>query len=419
LDERVVTGGRDAQDGAVRWRWGIIAFAAASVIINGFDRQMVAMLKPDILGDFGWDDADYGRLASMFQLGSVGTLLFAGWFLDRVGLKWGYAVGNGAWSLITLAHVAVTSFGGFLALRVALGASESIQTPAAVKAVASWFPTREASLGLGIVNAAPNVGAIVVPLAIPAIALAVGWRMSFVIVGAIGLVWVVAWLAARPPNPPATVSLRALEASDARWADLLKDRRVHGFMIAKILTDQTWWLMMFWLPDFFMRTFGLSSAEIARPTAFVYLLAMTGALSSGWLAGRIIAGGMPAAQARLRVLVGYGAFALVAPLALFAGDLWLAALLIGIVLFAHQGFSTNLLACVVDVFPARRVASVVSMGALAGNLWGAAVLEITGQVLAGGGTYLPIFMAVGSGYLVAAVVVRWLILRPVRGTVPA
>jgi ACS family hexuronate transporter-like MFS transporter len=232
-------------------------------------------------------------------------------------------------------------------------------------------------------------------------------------------VWVVAWLAARPPNPPATVSLRALEASDARWADLLKDRRVHGFMIAKILTDQTWWLMMFWLPDFFMRTFGLSSAEIARPTAFVYLLAMTGALSSGWLAGRIIAGGMPAAQARLRVLVGYGAFALVAPLALFAGDLWLAALLIGIVLFAHQGFSTNLLACVVDVFPARRVASVVSMGALAGNLWGAAVLEITGQVLAGGGTYLPIFMAVGSGYLVAAVVVRWLILRPVRGTVPA
>ena len=410
MGERVEA--RDAVSDAVRWRWGIIAFAAVSVVINGFDRQMVAMLKPDILGDFGWDDADYGRLASMFQLGSVGTLLFAGWFLDRVGLKWGYAIGNGAWSLITLAHVAVTSFGGLVALRVALGASESIQTPAAVKAVASWFPTREASLGLGIVNAAPNVGAILVPLAIPAIALAVGWRMSFVIVGAIGLIWVVAWLAARPPAPPAAVSLRALELSDTTWADLLKDRRVHGFMLAKMLTDQTWWLMMFWLPDFFMRTFGLSASEIARPTAFVYLLAMIGALSSGWLAGRIIAGGLPAAQARLRVLVGYGGFALVAPLALFAGDLWMAALLIGIVLFAHQGFSTNLLACVVDVFPARRVASVVSMGALAGNLWGAAVLEITGRVLAGGGSYLPIFMAVGSGYLVAALVVRWLILRP-------
>lgn len=397
---------------AMPWRWGILAFAVASVIINGFDRQMVAMLKPDILGDFGWNDADYGRLASLFQLGSVGTLLFAGWFLDKVGLKWGYAIGNGAWSLITLLHVAVASFGGFIALRVALGASESIQTPAAVKSVASWFPQRETSFALGIVNAAPNVGAIVVPLAIPAMALAVGWRMSFVIVGGIGLIWVLVWLAARPPQPPATVSLRAIEASDTSWADLLKDRRVHGFMIAKVLTDQMWWLMIFWLPDFFMRTFGLTSAQVARPTAFVYVLAMAGALTSGWLAGRIIAGGVPAPTARLRVLVGYGAIALIAPLALYAPSLWFAALLIGIVLFAHQGFSTNLFACVVDVFPARRVASVVSMGALAGNLWGAAALEITGRILAGGGTYLPLFLAAGSGYLVAAVVIRQLMLRP-------
>jgi ACS family hexuronate transporter-like MFS transporter len=410
---------RAGEGQAMQWRWGILAFAVASVIINGFDRQMVAMLKPDILADFGWDDADYGRLASLFQLGSVGTLLFAGWFLDRVGLKWGYAIGNGAWSLVTLLHVAVTSFGGFIALRVALGASESIQTPAAVKSVASYFPQKETSLALGIVNAAPNVGAIVVPLAIPAMALAVGWRMSFILVGVVGLVWVLVWLVARPPRPPETVSIRALEAPDTGWGDLLKDRRVHGFMLAKVLTDQMWWLMMFWLPDFFMRTFGLTSAEVARPTAFVYVLAMAGALTSGWLAGRMIEGGVPAAQARMRVLLGYGTIALIAPLALFAGDLWLAALLIGIVLFAHQGFSTNLFACVVDVFPARRVASVVSMGALAGNLWGAAVLEITGQLLAGGGSYLPLFVAAGSGYLMAAAVIRLLILKPARGAVPA
>ena len=301
-----------------------------------------------------------------------------------------------------------------MALRVALGASESIQTPAAVKAVASWFPQRQASLAIGIVNAAPNVGAILVPLAIPAMALAVGWRLSFMIVGGMGLLWVLVWLAARPPSPPKPVLLKTLEAPDASWADLLKDRRVHGFMLAKVLTDQMWWLMMFWLPDFFMRTFGLTSAEVARPTAFVYCLAMAGALSSGWLAGRVLAAGVPAAQARIRVLTGYGAIALIAPLALFAGDLWLAALLIGIVLFAHQGFSTNLFACVVDVFPAARVASVVSMGALAGNLWGAALLEITGRVLAGGGTYLPLFVAAGSGYLVAALVIRWLTLRPLR-----
>ncbi len=398
-------------DTTQRWRWGILAFAVASVIINGFDRQMVAMLKPDILADFGWSDADYGRLASLFQLGSVGTLLFAGWFLDRVGLKWGYALGNGLWSGITLLHVAVTSFGGFLVLRVALGASESIQTPAAVKSVASYFPRTETSLALGIVNAAPNVGAIVVPLVIPALALAVGWRQSFMIVGAIGLAWVLLWLLARPPTPRADISLSVLEANDTTWADLLKDRRVHGFMIAKILTDQMWWLMMFWLPDFFMRSFGLTAAEVARPTAFVYLLAMAGALSSGVIGARLIARGMAPADARMRALLGYGSIALIAPLALFVGDLWLAALVIGIVLFAHQGFSTNLFATVVDAFPARRVASVVSIGALAGNLWGAAVLEITGRLLDAGGSYLPLFLVGGAGYLVAAFFVRRMILR--------
>ena len=409
-----------------RWRWGILAFVVASIIINGFDRQMVAMLKPDILADFGWDDAGYGRLAAVFQLGSVATLLFAGWFLDRVGLRLGYALGNGIWSAITLAHVAVASFGGFVLLRAALGASESIQTPAAVKSVASYFPQREASMALGIINAAPNVGAIVVPLAIPAMALAFGWRQSFIIVGAAGFLWLVAWLALRPPPPPVDAPsdaprdaprdalvdapvdalVDAAEVRAERWVDLLKMRQVRVFAIAKLLSDQVWWLMMFWLPDFFMRSFGLTGKEIALPTAFAYVLAMAGALSSGWLSGRLIAGGMPAPAARLRMLFCYGALALVMPLALLAPTVWTAALLVGIVLFAHQGFSTNLFATVVDGFPARRVASVVSIGALVGNLWGAAVLELTGRILAGGGSYLPLFVVGGCSYLLAALLIR-------------
>jgi MFS transporter, ACS family, hexuronate transporter len=391
---------------STRWRWGILAFVVASIIINGFDRQMVAMLKPDILADFGWDDASYGRLAAVFQLGSVATLLFAGWFLDKVGLRLGYALGNGIWSAITLAHVAVASFGGFVLLRAALGASESIQTPAAVKSVASYFPQREASMALGIINAAPNVGAIVVPLAIPAMALAFGWRQSFIIVGGAGFLWLIAWLLLRPPAPPVDARVDEPEVRAERWVDLLKLRQVQVFAVAKLLSDQVWWLMMFWLPDFFMRSFGLTGKEIALPTAFAYCLAMAGALSSGWLSGRLIARGMPAAAARQRMLFSYGALALVMPLALFAPTLWTAALLVGIVLFAHQGFSTNLFATVVDTFPARRVASVVSIGALVGNLWGAAVLELTGQVLAGGGSYLPLFIVGGCSYLVAATLIR-------------
>lgn len=394
---------------ASRWRWIILAFAVASVIINNFDRQMIAMLKPDILADFStWTDLEYARLAVAFQFGAIASLLLAGWFLDRVGLRWGYAIGNGAWSAITLAHVAVTSFAGMFALRAALGASESIQTPAAVKSVATWFSPRQSSLALGIVNGAPNVGAIVVPLSIPLFASLVGWRDSFLIVGALGFAWLALWLLVRPPLPAIAHAVASREQSPEKWGDLLKNRAVWGFAIAKVLTDQVWWLMMFWLPDFFMRTFKLGIGAVAAPTAFVYLLAMLGALSGGALSSWLIGRGLPPARARMRVLVGYGAIALVAPLALFTDQLWTAALLVGLVLFAHQGFSTNLFAGVVDVFPARRVASVVAMGAFAGNLAGAGILELTGQLLTRGGTYLPLFVMAGIAYLLAAIVVRLL-----------
>jgi ACS family hexuronate transporter-like MFS transporter len=237
-------------------------------------------------------------------------------------------------------------------------------------------------------------------------AAALGWRETFILVGAAGGLWVLAWLMVRPPAAPADARVDEPEVRRDRWTDLLKDRRVRGFALAKILTDQVWWLMMFWLPDFFMRSFALSGREVAVPTALAYTLAMAGALSSGWLAGRLIAGGVPVERARLWMLFGYGAIALVMPLALYAPTVWTAALLVGVVLFAHQGFSTNLFATVVDGFPARRVASVVSIGALAGNLWGAAVLEITGRLLDAGGSYLPLFVIGGASYLLGALVVH-------------
>lgn len=408
----------DAETGH-RWRWVILAFVVASVIINNFDRQMIAMLKPFIQGEFGWGDTEYGRLGAVFQLGAVASLVGAGWMLDRLGLRIGYAVGNGLWSAVTLFHVGVSSFGGMLALRGVLGASESIQTPAAVKAAATYFPPKEAGLALGIVNAAPNVGAIIVPLLIPVMGVTLGWRNSFLVVGAVGFVWLAAWLAFRPagmrtPDPkPAALVLP--EARGDRWADLLKLRAVWGFMAAKVLTDQTWWLLMFWLPDFFARTFRLSATGVALPTALAYLLAMAGALTGGLLASRLIARGMPVARARMTLMVGAGVLALGAPLALFAGSVWAAALLVGATLFAHQAFSTNLFAVVTDAFPARRVASVVALGALAGNLWGAAMLELVGRWLDAGGTYLPLFVVAGGSYLAGAAVVRGTILRRARG----
>lgn len=396
-----------------RVRWLILGLVVAATIINNFDRQMIALLKPFIEAEFGWGDQLYGQLAFWFQIGAVASYLFAGWFVDRVGVRIGYAWGVGVWSFFTLLHALASSFLGMVGLRLALGAAESVNTPAVIKSVAVYFPPRESSLAMGIANSASNLGAIITPLAIPAMALLLGWRATFLITGAMGFAWLVAWLLVRPAAPSRTMSpVVARPPFLAGMWELMRDRGVQGFALAKVLTDAVWWLMMFWLPDFFGRTFQLSAAERGPPTAAVYALAAVGAITGGWLAQRLIARGVPVATARLRVLFIYGAVALVAPLAALTDQLWLSALLVGLVLFAHQGFSTNLFATVIDRFPASRVATVVALGALAGNAGGALVQLLTGWLLQNGLGYMPLLLGAGCAYLLAALVMRVTALRP-------
>lgn len=411
-------------DGApvLRARWAILALVIVATIINNFDRQMIALLKPFIEAEFGWGDALYGQLAFWFQIGAVASYLFAGWFVDKVGVRIGYAVGVGVWSFFTLLHAVAQGFLGMVGLRLALGASESVNTPAVIKSVATYFPPRESSLAMGLANSASNIGAIIVPLTIPVMAVAFGWRVTFVVTACVGFAWLVAWLMVRPKAPPVEAVVPApearLPADDAARAGylrlvgtLLRDARFLGFAVAKTLTDAVWWLMMFWLPDFFGRQFDLSPTERGLPTAGVYVLAAVGSITGGWLAQRLIARGVPIRRARSRVLFAYGAVALVAPLALFTQQLWVAVLLVGLVLFAHQGFSTNLFATVIDRFPAGRVATVVALGALAGNGGGAAVQLVTGALLESGAGYLPLFIAAGCAYLLGAAVMRLTTLR--------
>ncbi|QMW23008.1 MFS transporter [Sandaracinobacteroides saxicola] len=397
-------------------RWAILALVVVATIINNFDRQMIALLKPFIEAEFGWGDTLYARLAFWFQIGAAVSYLFAGWFVDRAGVRIGYAVGVGVWSFFTLLHAFVQSFAGMVGLRIALGGSESVNTPAAIKAVATYFPPRESSLAMGIANSASNIGAIITPLAIPAMAIAFGWRNAFIVTAVAGFVWLVVWLLVRPAAPSLAGVVPTPEASLVhepadRWFDLLRDRRVAGFALAKALTDSVWWLMMFWAPDFFMRTFSLTVSEVALPVAGVYVLAALGSVSGGMLAQRLILRGMPVKDARLRVLFTYGTLALVAPIALFTAQLWVSVLMVGLVLFAHQGFSTNLFATVIDAFPARRVASVVALGALAGNVAGAVVQLLVGWLLETGIGYLPLFVAAGLAYLLGALAIRALTLR--------
>jgi len=382
----------------------LVALLFAGTALNYVDRQVLALLKPTLVATFGWDDVAFAHLGSAFQFTTAAALLLSGWLVDRFGVRRAYGAAVAAWSLAGIAHALAGSIAQFVGARVALAAAESVNTPAAVKAAARHLPLAERSMGLGLINTAPNIGAILTPLLIPPFAVAFGWRAAFVVTGALGFVWLLAWWPATrwlDQDTPVAAHGGAAPPSAMPWRAVLGDRRTWAIAGAKGLTDMVWWFLLFWTPDLFARSFGLTQGRLGAPIALIYTLAALGAASSGALFPRLLARGVPVNRARKGAMLAYGSLILPVPLALQAESPWGAALLIGLALFAHQGFSTNLFGFAADVVPVSRVATVVAVGAVCGNLAGMGMIELTGWALTSGVGYWPMFALSASAYLLA------------------
>lgn len=399
-------------------RWAIVVLAFAAIMLNYVDRQIIALLKPTLQLQFGWTNSDYSHMASAYQLSAALAFLGTGWFIDRVGLRRGFAWGVGVWSVAGMAHALVSTVGGFVGARVLLGAAEAVGTPAQVKTAAAYFSPEQRSIVIGIGNMAANLGAVAAPLIIPPLALWLGWRASFVITGGLGLVWVVLWLMIRPPREIEDV---ATEGSRVPWSALMRDRREWALIAAKTFSDEVWWFLLFFTPDLFHRRFGLSQQTLGLPVAFIYTLAALGSLSGGWLPSRLLLAGVGYNRARKGSMLLYACLILPVPLLLFTHSAWAAAGLLGLGLFAHQGFSTNVFSMAADLFPARMVGTAIGMGSFAGNLSGMAMIEAAGWSLDHGHGYAPLLYFCSVSYLVAMLLIQLLVPRIalVESNVPA
>lgn len=388
-------------------QWLIVGLAFVAIMLNYVDRQIIALLKPLLEQEFGWSNRDYSHMASAFQFSAAVAFLGTGWFIDRIGLRRGFAIGVGAWSLAGMAHAFVATVGGFVTARAALGVAESIGTPAQVKTAATYFPPEKRSLMLGIGNMAANFGAVVAPLSIPPLALWLGWRAAFLIAGGLGLLWVIAWLAVTPRTEP--VSAVDAPAQRLPWASLLRDRRQWAIIAAKAFSDQCWWFLLFFMPDLFHRVFGLSQGELGVPIALVYTLAALGSLSGGILPTWLLARGVEMNRARKGSMLLYALLIVPAALVLHVDNAWAAAGLLGLALFAHQGFSTNVFGMTADIFPARMIGTAIGIGAFAGNLSGMAMIEAAGFSLERGYGYAPLLYVCAGSYLVGLLLIQLLV----------
>lgn len=383
----------------------MIFFATA---LNYVDRQVLALLKPTLQAEFHWTDSNFADLGAAFQFAAMMALLFVGWFVDRFGVRFAYGAAVAVWSLAGIGHALSRTISQFVLARVSLAVAESVNTPAAVKASAVYMPLTVRSISLGIINTAPNIGAIITPLVIPAFALAYGWHAAFIVTGGLGFVWLAFWMFGMRKLVP-IVAVKNGTRDGVEWGALLRDKRTWAVAGAKALTDQVWWFMLFWMPDFFTKVFHMSQAQIGGPTAVAFVMAALGALTCGMLFPTLLTRGLTINSARKLSMLFYACLILPMPLALWVGSPWAAALLIGLGLFAHQGFSTNIFGMTADIVPTQRVGSVMAIGGIAGNLTGTGVIKLTGWSLDHGHGYWPMFAMAAVAYLAATLFIHILL----------
>lgn len=398
-------------------RWVLFGIMCLAAISNAMDRQIIALLKTEMSADLGWDDEDYGRLAAYFQIAAAAAFLVTGWLVDRLGVKWGNVVGVAAWSIAAAAHGWATLAWHFVACRIGLGATEAMGTPLVIKTVAAVFPPDKRSLAIGLQTLIGAVGLVGLPFFIPWLNSQFGWRGAFIIAGLSGVVIVVVWLAAtRGVRFDDRAEIPRIDFADdsAPYGPILKERRTWAIAVAKALSDATWWLLLYWLPDFYRRQYGLSGNSLALAMGIAYFGSGGGAFFWGWLSTRWLERGGAVDTVRKRVMLISALVVLPVPLVLGVDSFVLVALMMSAVLAGHQGFSLSLFSIITDVVPRAKVGRVTAFGAFAGNLGGAAIAWIAGITLVAGYGYLPLFLFASVSYLLAFGWVRLLLPTIVR-----
>jgi MFS transporter, ACS family, hexuronate transporter len=436
-----------------KYRWTICTLLFFATTINYLDRQVLSLLAPDLSKEFSWSNSDYANITAVFQFAYAISMLFAGRFIDKLGTKKGFTWAIIIWSLAAIMHAYAIEIGGaftgifatiglvipvsilgFMISRAVLAFGEAGNFPAAIKATAEYFPKKERSFATGIFNSGANVGAILAPLTVPWIALHWGWQSAFVIIGAIGFIWVIFWwIFYDKPEKQKRLSKAELdyinsdteaavlvteEKEKVAWFKLLGYRQTWAFVFGKFMTDGVWWFFLFWLPKYLEAQYGMVKTEIMLPLAVLYTMTMFGSVGGGWFPTYFIKKGYNAYDGRMKAMFIIALFPLIVLAAQPLGyiSFWIPVILIGVGASAHQAWSANIFTTVSDMFPKKAVGSVVGIGGMAGGLGGVLISKIggalfdhykaLGHIQTG---YTIMFAVCAVAYLIAWVVMKALV----------
>jgi ACS family hexuronate transporter-like MFS transporter len=389
------------------YRWGIIVLLFAAIAINYTHRQMLGLFKPTLEKDLGWNEEGYGLMVFWFQVAyALGQFGF-GRFLDLAGVRIGYTIAYAIWVCAHMATGVVTSPAQFTMARFALGLGESGSFPSSLKAISEWFPQKERALAAGIFNSGTSIGVVLAAAGVPFIALGEfhinginatlhglnwGWRGSFIFTGALSLLWLIPWLAMyRRPAQHKKIGaaelehiqkdpVEALTETVSFWKVVAK-KETWVYALMKFMIDPIWWLYLFWLPDFFKKTYGLDVGSFGPPLVAIYLLADVGSVLGGWMSSAMIKRGVSVNLSRKSTYFLFALFAVPMFFVHTIHDLWPAVLMIGLATAAHQAFSCNVYTFPSDIFPRQAVGTVLGIGGAAGAVGGMVMSLVVAWIL--------------------------------------
>lgn len=427
-------------------RWWVVGLIAIATVINYIDRQALGVLWPDIAADLYPNEDSDGRkeiyswiTGSFIFFYAIGQALF-GKIFDWIGTRLGFAISIGVWSIATALHALAGGAWSFAIFRSTLGLAEAGNWPGAAKGNAEWFPTQERAFAQGLFNSGAAIGGII---AIPAIGLMTiffSWKIIFIVIGLIGLLWLIPWfiIVKAPPkyHPNITEEERnyilngqkivndknSLEDNNddeynPSTGELIKHRESWGVVIASAAIDPIWWLFVVWIPIYLNGVYDMDVKTIAIYGWVPYVGAMLGAWFGGLLAQNRIKSGWNVNKTRkwvitLGCIIMFPSFFLL----MNPGSPTNAVIIMAFILFGFQTAIGNVQTLPSDLFGKNTVGTLAGIAGMAAK-FGAFGLTILVPIITAGENYTPAFY-VGAALTILALFAIWFLIPKIEPLKP-
>jgi ACS family hexuronate transporter-like MFS transporter len=403
--------------GSLRLRWRLALLIGAAIAISYFDRQTLPVAIRAIQREISVSNTQFSQLQAAFLVAYALMYAGGGKLIDVLGTRKGFLIIMLWWSFACASQGMATSFGLLVTSLFLLGMGEGGGFPAATKAISEWFPARERSTVMGLVNAGTSVGAVVAPPLIALTLSALNWRWVFFLSGAVGLCWTAAWVRAYYPpaaHPRLTPEERTEIAEVLKpkppveksvgWLSLFRYPQVWGLVSGKFLSDAAWYFYLFWLPKYLYEMRHFDVKQVGYFAWIPYAAAGIGSLLGGWFSSRLIERGHSLDFSRK---VALGASAAVMPLIVFVTHtpVQVAIILFSIAFAGQQSWSTLVMTLPADIFPQRVVGSVAGLVGFGGAMGGMVFGLVVGYLLDHGFGYGLVFGLVSTFHVIAFLVI--------------